>query len=105
MTPGCVRFNDGSTLVLLESGYVFAHNDFVFVGAHTMTLREWRTLVTNRVFKSSPVVFFEIASSAKWAFYPTLVRYAPKVAIFVHEPESTGVFWAALSPGAIVVDG
>jgi len=69
-----------------------------------MTLREWRTFVTNRVFKSSPLVFFEIASSAKWALYPTLVRYTPRLAIFVHEPESTAVFWAALRSGAIVVD-
>ncbi len=67
------------------------------------TLAERRTQIANRIFGGTRLL--DWISSAKWAVYPLLVRAAPRLAIWLHEPESTGVFWNAIQPGMLVVDG
>ncbi|HKQ72067.1 MAG TPA: FkbM family methyltransferase [Polyangiaceae bacterium] len=67
------------------------------------TVKELRTLVANRLLGGTRVL--SAASALKWALFPTLARYAPRVAIWCHEPESTKAFWDRLGPGMTVVDG
>ncbi|MDQ3282816.1 MAG: FkbM family methyltransferase [Acidobacteriota bacterium] len=62
----------------------------------------WRTLAINRLLGRTRVL--EWISAAKWAIYPLLVRWTPRVAIAIHEPESARVFWDAITPGMIVID-
>ena len=66
------------------------------------TLAEWRTLVANRLLARTAIQRW--LSAAKWAIYPALVRWMPRVAIAIHEPESTRAFWNAIKPGMTVVD-
>jgi FkbM family methyltransferase len=66
------------------------------------TLAEWRTILVKRFV---PLFLLDAISSLKWRIYPLLVRLAPRLAILLHEPESTGAFWKAIAPGALVVDG
>src|SRR5262249_46527570 len=66
------------------------------------TLAEWRTILVKRFF---PLFLLDAISSLKWRIYPFLVRLAPRLAILLHEPESTGAFWNAIAPGMLVVDG
>ena len=66
------------------------------------TLAEWRTIFVKRFF---PLPLINAISSIKWRLYPTLVRFVPKLAILLHEPESTGAFWNAIRPGMLVIDG
>src|SRR5690349_15847530 len=66
------------------------------------TLAEWRTILVKRFF---PLSLIDAISSLKWRVYPLLVRFAPRVAIWLHEPESTGAFWDAIRLGSLVVDG
>jgi FkbM family methyltransferase len=65
-------------------------------------LAEWRTILVKRFV---PLVVLDAISSLKWKVYPLLVRLWPRLAIFLHEPESTRAFWDAIKPGMIVVDG
>jgi len=67
------------------------------------TFAEWRTVIANRIFKET--FLLEWISAAKWAIYPLLVRFIPRLAIAIHEPESTAAYWNALRRGMIVVDG
>jgi FkbM family methyltransferase len=67
------------------------------------TFAEWRTVIANRLFVGSPLL--DMISAAKWACYPMLVRFAPWLAMAIHEPESTRVFWRSIAPGMVVVDG
>lgn len=66
------------------------------------TLAEWRTFVANRLLART--VIQRWISSTKWTIYPLLVRYVPRLALAIHEPESMGAFWDAIRPGMIVVD-
>ena len=66
------------------------------------TFAEWRTHATNRILGGTMLLRW--MSAAKWAIYPLLVRWMPKMAIAIHEPESTSVFWNAIAPGMTVVD-
>ena len=66
------------------------------------TLAEWRTILALRLVRGR---LLDLISSAKWAVYPLLVRLAPRLAMWLHEPESTRRFWSAIAPGALVVDG
>jgi FkbM family methyltransferase len=65
-------------------------------------LAEWRTILVKRFV---PLVVLDAISSLKWKIYPLLVRLWPRMAIFLHEPESTRAFWDAITPGMLVVDG
>ena len=65
-------------------------------------LAEWRTILVKRFV---PLVLLDAISSLKWKVYPLLVRFCPRLAIFLHEPESTRAFWDAIASGMIVVDG
>src|SRR5437764_6671199 len=65
-------------------------------------LAEWRTILVKRFV---PLIVLDAISSLKWKLYPLLVRLWPRLAIFLHEPESTRAFWNAITPGMIVVDG
>jgi FkbM family methyltransferase len=65
-------------------------------------LAEWRTILVKRFV---PLVVLDAISSLKWKIYPLLVRLWPRLAILLHEPESTRAFWDAIAPGMIVVDG
>lgn len=67
------------------------------------TFAEWRTVIANRIFKET--FLLQWISAAKWAIYPLLVRFIPRLAIAIHEPESAGAYWNALRRGMIVVDG
>jgi len=71
-------------------------------GTRKQTFAEWRTHAANRLLGGT--VLLRWISAAKWAIYPFLVRWMPRVAIAIHEPESTSVFWDAIAPGMIVVD-
>ena len=66
------------------------------------TLAEWRTILVKRFF---PLALLDVISSLKWRIYPLLVRFSPRLAILLHEPESTRAFWDAIAPGMLVVDG
>ena len=44
-------------------------------------------------------------SRVKWAVYPYVVRFAPRLAIAVHEPEATGAYWRTIQEGMLIVDG
>lgn len=66
------------------------------------TFAEWRTDAVNRYLGGTTLL--EWISTAKWAVYPLLVRWMPRVAIAIHEPESAQAFWNAIRPGMIVVD-
>lgn len=68
----------------------------------TRTFAEWRTHTVNRLLGGTKLL--EWISAAKWAVYPWLVRWAPRVALAIHEPESTRVFWNVVRPGMTVVD-
>jgi len=67
------------------------------------TFAEWRRQFASRVFSGTRLL--DWISSTKWAVYPTLVRFVPRLAIWMHEPESTRFFWDAIKPGMLVVDG
>lgn len=67
------------------------------------TLAERRTITANRLFVGTPLLGW--VSAVKWAIYPLLVRFMPRVAILIHEPESTRAFWDAIQPGMMVIDG
>lgn len=67
------------------------------------TFAEWRTIIANRIFKETWLL--EWISAVKWTVYPLLVRFLPRVAIAIHEPESTAAYWNMLRPGMIVIDG
>jgi FkbM family methyltransferase len=66
------------------------------------TFAEWRTYAVNRFLGGTKAL--EWISAAKWALYPSLVRWMPRVAIAIHEPESARVFWDTIRPGMTVVD-
>jgi FkbM family methyltransferase len=66
------------------------------------TLAEWRTIVTTRIFVGTRLL--NMISDMKWTVYPLLVRFIPRLAILIHEPESARVFWRAIRPGMTVVD-
>jgi FkbM family methyltransferase len=68
-----------------------------------MTFAEWRTFIANRIFKET--FLLEWISATKWSAYPLLVRFLPRLAIAIHEPESTRAYWKALREGMIVIDG
>jgi FkbM family methyltransferase len=51
------------------------------------------------------VELLDAISRVKWAIYPFLVRFTPRLAIAAHEPESTGAWWRAIKERMIVVDG
>jgi FkbM family methyltransferase len=51
------------------------------------------------------VELLDAISRVKWAIYPFLVRFAPRLAIAAHEPEATGAWWRAIEKRMIVVDG
>lgn len=51
------------------------------------------------------VELVDAISRVKWALYPFLVRFSPRLAIAAHEPEATGAWWRAIEEGMIVVDG
>lgn len=66
------------------------------------TFAEWRTLAVNRLLGGTKLLSW--VSAAKWAIYPSLVRWTPRVALAIHEPESSRAFWNAISTGMTVVD-
>jgi FkbM family methyltransferase len=68
----------------------------------TRTFAEWRTYAVNRFLGGTKLL--DWISTAKWAIYPSLVRFAPRIALAIHEPESARVFWAAIQPGMTVID-
>jgi FkbM family methyltransferase len=68
----------------------------------TRTFAEWRTYAVNRILSGTKLL--EWISAAKWAVYPSLVRWMPRLAIAIHEPESARAFWDAILPGMTVVD-
>jgi FkbM family methyltransferase len=74
----------------------------ILMARTSKTLAEWRTLAAKRLFAGG---LLELISAAKWAVYPSLVRFTPWLAIAIHEPESSRAFWRAIEPGAIVIDG
>jgi FkbM family methyltransferase len=68
-----------------------------------MTFAEWRTFIANRIFKDT--FLLDWISATKWSVYPLLVRLMPRLAIAIHEPESTRAYWNMLHAGMIVIDG
>ena len=64
---------------------------------------EQRRFLENRI--AGGAVLVDLLSAVKWALYPYLVRFAPRLAIAIHEPEATGAYWRAIREGSIIVDG
>jgi FkbM family methyltransferase len=62
-----------------------------------------RKFLANGIFGGTLLV--DLISTVKWAVYPYLVRFAPRLAIAIHEPESTGAYWRAIREGMLIVDG
>jgi len=62
-----------------------------------------RTFLANGIFGGTLLV--DLISTVKWAVYPYLVRFAPRLAIAIHEPEATGAYWRAIREGMLIVDG
>ncbi|HJQ40525.1 MAG TPA: FkbM family methyltransferase [Thermoanaerobaculia bacterium] len=51
------------------------------------------------------VELLDAVSKVKWAVYPWVVRFSPRLAIAIHESKSAGAWWRAIDEGMIVVDG
>lgn len=62
-----------------------------------------RSFLENRI--PGGTVLLDLISGIKWAMDPYIVRFAPRLAIAIHEPESTGAYWGVIREGMLIVDG